>query len=124
MVQDTLLKYYTTDKEFRDDEHLKAWLLRVAINRAKDYRRANWRRNHFIQREKVICISSKTSDTNSVLDAVASLPEQYRIVIHLHYYEDMPVKHIAELLGVHEGNVKMRLTRARRLLKNRMNEED
>ena len=44
-VQDTFIQYYTSRKEFRDEEHLKAWLLRVAVNRAKDITRSFWRRN-------------------------------------------------------------------------------
>ena len=45
VVQDTFLKYYARPIEFADEEHLKAWLLRVAINRAKDVSGAFWRRN-------------------------------------------------------------------------------
>ena len=45
VVQDTFIQYYTTKKQFQDEEHLKAWLLRVAINRAKDISRSFWKRN-------------------------------------------------------------------------------
>ena len=43
VVQDTFIQYYTTKKQFQDEEHLKAWLLRVAINRAKDISRSFWK---------------------------------------------------------------------------------
>ena len=45
VVQDTFIQYYTTKKQFQDEEHLKAWLLRVAINRAKDISRSFWKKN-------------------------------------------------------------------------------
>ena len=44
-VQDTFLKYYTENEEYIDENHLKAWLIRVSINRAKDLSGAFWRRN-------------------------------------------------------------------------------
>ena len=56
-------------------------------------------------------------DVNGLLSEVMKLPEKYRIVIHLFYYEDMPVKEIADILEISEGNVKTRLNRGRSMLK-------
>ena len=47
---------------------------------------------------------------------VLKLPEKYRIVIHLYYYEDYPVKEIAQILHTSESNIKVRLSRGRKML--------
>ncbi len=51
------------------------------------------------------------------------LPEKYRNVIHLYYYEDLSIKEIAEILRITEGNVKMRLSRGRSFLRDVFKEE-
>ena len=45
VVQETFIQYYTSKKEFEDEQHLKAWLIRVAVNKSKDITRSFWRRN-------------------------------------------------------------------------------
>ena len=57
------------------------------------------------------------TDGGYVFDKVMALPDNYRIVIHLFYYEEMSVREISEVLGITEGNVKMRLSRGRSMLK-------
>jgi RNA polymerase sigma factor (sigma-70 family) len=54
---------------------------------------------------------------------VMGLPEKYRIIIHLFYYEDYSIREIANILKISEANVKVRLTRGRTLLKKTLKEE-
>ena len=56
VVQDTFIQYYTTKKQFQDEEHLKAWLLRVAINRAKDISRSFWKKNRLAIEDYARCV--------------------------------------------------------------------
>lgn len=113
IMQDTLLKLYQCDKRFRDDEHVKAWLIRVTINKAKDMLRAAKRNPTDELRE-----NAGTPATDGDLDrAMASLREDYRAVVYLHYYEGYGVKEIAKLMRITESNVKIRLKRARDKLK-------
>ena len=65
----------------------------------------------------------KTQEDSSLFEEVMRLPEKYRIVIHLFYYEDYTIREIAQITRVTEGNVKVRLTRGRKLLKNALKEE-
>ena len=44
VVQDTFIRYHTTDTPFADEQHIRAWLLRVAINKAKNVTMSFWRR--------------------------------------------------------------------------------
>lgn len=104
-VQDTYLRYCSYDKEFTDEDHLRAWLLRVAINRARDQKR-----------------SFEAPEDKSLFEAVMSLPAKYRTVIHLFYYEDYSVARIAEILHSREGTVKSQLNRGRQLLKTKLME--
>lgn len=59
-----------------------------------------------------------------VLEAVLALPEQYRIPVHLFYYEGMSVAEIARTLGKREGAIRTRLSRARTMLRDRLREEE
>ena len=62
------------------------------------------------------------SQDEELFQAVMALPSKYSIVIHLYYYEDYSVKEIAQQLKLNEGNVKVRLSRARQILKEQLKE--
>ncbi len=124
VVQDTFLQYYSANKQFNDEEHIKAWLLRVAINKAKDVTRRSRRKNTVSLEELTTDIPFEDPEVETFFDEVMNLPEHYRVAIHLFYYEDMAVKDIANCLQISEGSVKMRLSRGRDLLKERLTEDD
>lgn len=122
VVQETLLSYYRSDKEFESDEHIRAWLIRVAVNKAKNAAICFWRRNRRSLEEAMDALAFESEGDRDLLDAVLRLPERYRIVIHLFYYEDYSIKEIATLLRLSEGAVKSRLNRARKQLRNQLTE--
>ena len=120
VVQDTFLQYYSTNKQFNDEEHIKAWLLRVAINKAKDVtRRFRWK-NAVSLEDLNEDIPFEDPEVETFFDEVMKLPEKYRVAIHLFYYEEMSVREIAQCLGITEQNVKTRLSRARDQLREKM----
>ena len=127
VVQETFIQYYTSKKEFEDEQHLKAWLIRVAVNNSKDITRSFWRRNQVHQPPEELPEKSLEScmypAEMRLFDEVMRLPEKTRIVIHLYYYEDMSVREIAHILMSTEGAVKMRLSRGRNMLKASLQEE-
>ena len=122
-TQDTFLRYHTRNDEFESEAHLKAWLLRVAINRAKDLSGSFWRRNTTALEDYMETLEFEAPEDSELFRAVMALPEKYRVVIHLHYYEDMSVREIARVLMTTEGAVKMRLSRGRKMLKTSLQEE-
>ena len=65
----------------------------------------------------------ETPEAENLFETVMHLPEKYRIVIHLYYYEDYTVREIADILKLSESNVKIRLSRGRALLKEALKEE-
>ena len=117
-VQDTFLKYYERTRAFASEEHLRAWLLRSAINRAKDLLRAASRKNCVpLEDAPPQAGAFPSPESRELFAAVLALPEQYRTVIHLHYYEDYSVQEIAGLLHLTGQTVKTRLYRGRQLLR-------
>ena len=123
VVQDTFLQYYTMQKEFDSEQHIRAWLIRVAINKAKNANRAFWRCNKLSLEDYMETLTFETPQSENLFETVMKLPEKYRIVIHLFYYEDYAVREIADILKLSESNVKVRLSRGRCLLKKALKEE-
>ena len=122
-LQDTLIRYDSARKEFESEEHVKAWLIRVAINRAKDMRASFWRRSRVDWEEEMAALPFEEPADSRLFLAVMQLEEKYRIVIHMFYYEDYGISEIAGILHCPGGTVKSRLSRARALLKNTLREE-
>lgn len=122
-VQDTFLKYHTISKQFESEQHIKAWLLRVVINCAKNLAGSFWRRNSAPLEQYIESLSFQAPEDRGILEAVMALPEKYRVVIHLFYYEDYSVRDIAGILHLAEPAVKTRLSRGRKLLKDILKEE-
>ena len=67
-------------------------------------------------------LAFESEEASDLFEAVMNLPEKYRIVIHLYYYEDYSVKEIAEILEVTPNNVKVRLSRGRQFLRSTLKE--
>lgn len=122
IVQETFIAYHTSDKEFESEEHIKAWLLRVAINKAKNLTRSFWHRNAVPLEEYMETLEFESDDSAGLFREVMALPDKYRIVIHLFYYEDYSVREIASVLKLTETAVKTRLSRGRDMLKKKLGE--
>lgn len=116
-AQEALLRYHLSDKEFENQEHIRAWLLRVAVNWAKNISRSFWRRNTLPLEEYMETLTFDCQESREIFREVMALPEKYRLVIHLYYYEDYSVQEIGRILGIRVSNVKVRLSRGRQMLK-------
>lgn len=128
ITQDVFLKLYETGTDFSDDEHVKRWLIRVTVNDCKNYLASAWKRRmqpmEFQTIESVLETAGEglqdDTEASALFEAVASLPEKYRSVVHLYYYEDYQVKDIARILQKKETTIQTRLMRARRMLKKQL----
>ncbi|MEZ3461879.1 MAG: sigma-70 family RNA polymerase sigma factor [Lachnospiraceae bacterium] len=123
VIQDTFIQYHTTKKEFENEQHIRAWLIRVAINKAKNVTRTFWRRNKISIEDYMETLTFETPESADLFETVMQLPEKYRIVIHLYYYEDYAVSEIADILKLSESNVKTRLSRGRAMLRKELEGE-
>lgn len=122
VVQDTFIQYMSLKKDFATDEHIRAWLIRVAINKAKNKNMAFFRRNTLPLEDYMETLTFESPESSELFESVMNLPEKFRIVIHLFYYEDYSVKEISNILKISESNVKVRLSRGRMLLKTKLKE--
>lgn len=120
VTQDVFLKFMQTKKKFDSEEHIKAWLLRVTINCTKDLFLSSWMRKTEGLDENITVEQEEKSD---LYYALMRLPQKYRTVIHLHYYEGYSVSEIANIVKAAEGTVKSQLHRGREMLKQIMEEE-
>ena len=124
IVQETFLRLVRKSPEFRDAEHCRAWLLRVAANCAGDLLRSSWRRRtRPLEEAGALTVPEPEVREDGAVAAVLALPERYRTVIHLFYYEEMSVAEIASILGQREGTVRTRLSRGRSMLRQMLEEK-
>ncbi len=122
MVQDTLVKLYINRKPFESEEHLRAWLIRVTVNTCKNTLRMPWRKKQVALEELSATLSFEQPEQSELFQYVLSLPEKYRMVLYLFYYEDLTVKQIAGVMKLTETAVTTRLNRSRNQLKKNLTE--
>ncbi len=118
ITQDVFLALHEKQPEFRDEEHMKAYLLRAAVNRGKNYRKS-WKQNKRVELEELPELSHEESafSDSGLREQVLSLPEQYAAVLYLHYYEGYSIKEIAAILGKRENTIGSQLRRGREKLR-------
>lgn len=123
ITQDVFIKCFTSDKyEFDSDEHIKAWLIRVTINRCKDIFKS-FRFKNLVSLDNANQLIYETPEESEVYNAVMSLPEKYRIVIHLFYYEQYSTKEISKITKKTDTAVRTQLSRGRDMLKKKLGKE-
>ena len=122
VVQDTFIQYLSHKKDFQSEEHIRAWIIRVAINKAKNKNNLFFRRNSLSLEDYINTLTFESDETQELFETVMKLPKKYRIVIHLFYYEDYSVQEIANILKITQSNVKVRLSRGRLLLRKTLKE--
>ena len=116
VVQDVFYKYLVKQPLFRDEDHEKAWFLRVASNQSKDMlRRRKIRTTLSLEEIEEYEIAPEQA---TILRDLFSLPEKYKTVMILHYLEDLSVQDIARAESLTPSAVKMRLARGREMLRN------
>lgn len=118
VTQEAFIRLLYRAPAFESGEHEKRWLLRVTANLCRDELRGFWRRRAVALEEDFPVEGPQVfSVADAVADAVVRLPEQYKLPIHLHYYEGYSVAEVAQIMGLSQPAVKMRLKRGREKLK-------
>ncbi len=119
-VQDTYERLLHCGKTFTSEAHLKAWLIRVTINRCHDLCRLAESKN--LSLDEAISVPAAAQD-NEILNTVMSLPENYRIAIYLHYYEGYTAAEIGDMQDVSPNTVLTWLSRGRARLRELLKED-
>ena len=123
VTQDVMLKLVSHAHEITDENHLKAWLLRVTANQTASLFRTAWRRLTLPLNDAVLASRQPLQSHDELDEALGTLNRDLRTVIHLYYYEDMSTAEIADTLHIRPEAVRKRLSRARRLLQDRLSGE-
>lgn len=118
VFQEVFLKLLQNKVTFESEEHEKAWLCRVAINKCKDMLKSFWRRNvGYVEGMELLF---EVKEENDVMQEVLSLPQKYKDVVYLFYYEGYSVPEMAKLLDQKINTIYSNLHRARGLLKTKL----
>lgn len=124
VFQNVFFKYYLSSVVFKSDEHEKAWIIRVTVNACKDWLK-NFFRSRTVPLDEVAELASDVPQENKeVLEAVLSLPEKYRDVVYLHYYENYTAPQISQILHKNVNTIYTLLTRSKELLREKMGGEE
>lgn len=120
IFQTVFLKYVLSSVTFENDEHEKAWFIRVTINACKDLLKSFFR-SHTVSLDDVVEQSTELPhDYRDVWDAVCSLPQKYRDVVYLHYFENYTAPQISRILGKNVNTIYTLLTRSKQMLKEKL----
>lgn len=117
VFQDVFIRLMKDTTRFSSDEHLKAWLLRVTINRCYDIRKSGWKRRNEPLNERHVTIEAPDLFNSDIWEAVEELPFDLRTVFHLFYVEGYSTAEIAHIVDCRPSTARTRLHRARGLLK-------
>ncbi len=132
VVQEVFFRYMRSGMVFVSKEHEKAWFIKVTLNCCRKLWKSSWMKYRAALPEEGEAVAVpetaeayclKDEQSRELLKAVWELPDRYREVIHLFYYEDLSVKEIADIVGKQESTVTSLLTRGRRILKRKLQEE-
>lgn len=117
VFQDVFLKFSEKNPKFQSKEHEKAWFIRVTINLTKNLYNSAWNKKVEELDENIVF---ESKEENDVFTEVLSLPQNYKTVIYLFYYEGYKVKEISEMINSSENTVKTWLSRGRDALKEKL----
>jgi RNA polymerase sigma-70 factor (ECF subfamily) len=139
LTQDCFLKAYRARAEFRGEASVSTWLVRIAVNLARDYQRNRrqgfWRRLLKNNPEEAELATATAMDNapradrallareqlQQTMEAVKTLSPQQQTAFHLRFMEEMSMEEIAAAMGVEIGTVKSHLSRAVNALRQQRN---
>ena len=129
IVQDVFITYYAKFEQFEERSTLKTYLIRIAINKCKDYLKS-WRyrkmtlTNQFFGAKKDRQNHVENDERLEIANAVLKLPIHLREIVIHYYYEELSVLEVSTLLNLSDNTVKTRLRRARQLLKEQLTNDE
>lgn len=118
IMQDVFFKLYKYDGHFESDEHVKAWLIKCAVNQSKNLLGSRWYRLSLPLEaaEEIVHYDAPPSETK-MPELLRRLGKNNRVVLYMYYYEEYPAEEIARILGISVNAVHSRLRRGRQKLK-------
>lgn len=123
ITQNVFLKLFQEKRDFESEEHVRSWLIRVAVNECKNLVHTRWWRHESYEDHAQNLVFDKPEHSD-LFYAVMELPKRYRLPIYLYYYEEYSTQEIAEILNVPKNTVCTQLKRGRELLRESLQEVD
>ncbi len=117
ILQEVILKIIKKKIKIDDKAKEKYWIIRVTINMCKDYLKSSWYRKNVELDDNLPYLPKEQSD---ILSEVLRLPEKYKTVIYLYYYEEYSIKEISKILKSNESTIGTRLSRGKKILENKL----
>lgn len=121
--QNVFLKYLLSSADFESEEHEKAWIIRVTVNECKDTLKSFFRRRSEPLEEIKELPSDMPTESREVIEAVMRLPQKYKDVIYLYYYEGYSAPEIGKILHKRVNTVYTQLARAKSVLRERLGDD-
>ena len=123
VLQNVFIKLIYNAPQFKNEEHEKAWLIRVTQNHCKNMLKSSARKSNCAFNEEIAADNNQNiSKALDISIKIKALPADYKTAIFLYYYEDLTTKQISKILNISQSAVKMRLKRGRELLKSELEE--
>jgi len=121
VFQEVFMVCFKKNPSFMSEEHCKAWLIRTTLNLSKKTALSSWRRRTTsLSGAPELSYEFSTPEENAVRTALRELPGKYRTVLYLFYFEQYKTEEIGKLTGTSTGNVRVRLNRARALMREKL----
>ncbi|HBT94611.1 MAG TPA: RNA polymerase subunit sigma-24 [Coriobacteriia bacterium] len=131
VFQEVFLTYHRKSPVFADPERRKAWLITTTLNCAKQNTMSSWRRKVVPIREDIVDETPgddlvghdfrfRTDEQDQLFRALRELPEKYRTVLHLFYFEDLSIADMATILNIETGTIRVQLSRARASMREKL----
>ncbi len=120
VVQETFIKLLRCGKDFESEEHIRNWLICVALNECKRVTLSTWFKKKVSIEDYAQTLSFEAPEESALFEAVMALPKKYRQTIHLYYYEDYSVREISKMLNISETAVTTQLLRGRQKIKKQL----
>lgn len=119
-VGEAFIRLMENKPEFENDKHAKAYLIKVSVNICRNLLKSGWRKN--VVHDEDVLMYMTTSDEESIMEEILSLPPKYRITLYMHYYQGYTAQEIADIMNISLSAVLSRLSRGRRKLKDILTE--
>ena len=128
IIQEVFITCYQNLAKFRHEASYKTWLIRITINKCKDYRR-RWSIKNLIYKPEIYPLNTSQSSenvyiqqqhSNEIIEQIASLSGKHKEVLILYYYQEMNMKEISDVLNISINTVKSRLLRGKKALQSKL----
>lgn len=124
-LQDSFLIIFDKIKQYKNKGSFEGWLKRITINTAlQKYRKKNHfqivKEDSFIEEIEELALENYVFNVDVLLGFIQDLPDRYRMVFNLYLLDNYSHKEISEMLEISEGTSKSNLSRARKILRNKL----